>query len=186
MTIQDGPALAAIIFDKGQAVDGLLRAVADRMTAAGRRVLGAIQTEEMLEEGCCGPMLLSEIGGATTVISQALGSQARGCRLDPQALAAVAGRLERQLSDGCDLLVLNRFGKAEAEGHGFRGLLERALAAEIPVLLSVRSDFLSGFADFHGGLAVHLPAEPTRVFDWADQVCRNPYSVVPELESAEN
>lgn len=50
---------------------------------------------------------------------------AKGCRLDPRALAALSGSLLGELDAGTQLLVLNRFGKGESEGHGFRAVIEQ-------------------------------------------------------------
>lgn len=175
----DLPRLAAVAFDKGAGLDDRIGALVARLGGGGLRVVGAVQREESLADGCCGPTLLVDFAGTATVISQDLGREAKGCRLDPQGLAEVAGRLERQLADGCDLVVLNRFGKAEAEGAGLRGVLERAVAEDVPVLLCVRSDFLPAFESFHSGLAVMLPADEDAILDWVDGVCRTTDGVVP-------
>ena len=61
-------------------------------------------------------------------ISQNLGRAARGCRLDAGALEAAVVMAERGIAAGADLLIVNKFGKQEAEGHGFRALIAEALA----------------------------------------------------------
>ena len=65
-------------------------------------------------------------------ISQDLGSQAEGCRLDARGIAEIGPLLERTLNQDVELIVLNRFGKAEAEGGGLRSAFVRAMEAGIP------------------------------------------------------
>ena len=167
MVMDDRPHLAAIPFKKGSPVDALLARVAEQLQASGRDVAGLIQTDEPALGDCCGAMMVTDFDGTATVISQALGPSAKGCRLDSRALAEVAGRLDGRLDRGYDILIANRFGKAEAEGGGLRGLLERALAEDRPVLLAVREDFINDFKDFHDGLATILPADEAVVRTWA-------------------
>jgi hypothetical protein len=54
--------------------------------------------------------------GAILRISQVLGPQARGCRLVPAALETAVVLVVAGLSCGADLLIVNKFGKHEAEG----------------------------------------------------------------------
>jgi hypothetical protein len=68
-------------------------------------------------------------------ISQNLGSVSKGCRLDPAALEAAVGLVEARLDPNVDLLIINKFGKHEADGRGFRTVIAAALDLEIPVLV---------------------------------------------------
>ena len=56
-------------------------------------------------------------------------------------------------------MMLNRFGKAEAEGGGLRSAFVRAMEAGIPVLTAVRPPYIEAWSKFHGRLAVDLPAD---------------------------
>jgi hypothetical protein len=174
MTATDLPALAAVPFQGGSGIDAVLAEAVRAMRAAGLRVGGAVQEEERMPDGCCGPMHLADLsGGARRQISQNLGRESRGCRLDPQALAdAAAGLLAAVDAGGIDVLVLNRFGKAEADGGGLRSVIERAIEAGVPVLIAVREDFLPAWEAFHGDLAGTLPAEPSKIADWAVSIRR--------------
>jgi hypothetical protein len=169
MTTEPVPALAAVPFAGGSGVDAVMAAAVGAMRAAGLRVGGAVQEEERMPDGCCGPMHLAGLGdGSRVQISQNLGRQSRGCRLDPQALAEAAAGLAASVdAGGLDVLVLNRFGKAEAEGGGLRSVIERAIESGLPVLIAVREDFLPAWEAFHGGLAGALPADAARIAEWA-------------------
>ena len=60
---------------------------------------------------------------------------------------------------GARLLVINKFGKHEAEGRGFRPLIGEALAMGLPVILGVNGLNLPLFLDFAEGMAEALPAD---------------------------
>jgi hypothetical protein len=116
--------------------------------------------------------LLDLSSGTTMQISQQLGSQSESCRLDSERLAGFAGLLDRPFDGDIDLMILNKFGKAESEGHGLRRTLSRAIEAGIPVLTAVRSPYDEAWRQFHGGLAVDLPPDLQQSCDWCVGVVR--------------
>jgi len=104
--------LAAVIFDADQPVDALMGAGLEGLPASGW-----LQVRLGPEDCDCPDFALRSLGdGQIRAISQDLGTDAQGCRLDGGALADVAGELMGLLDQGPRLLVLNRFGKTEAEG----------------------------------------------------------------------
>lgn len=162
------PLLAAIRVAKGHSVDDILAAVARALAEDGLAVTGFIQHDRPADGDCCGTIELEDLAsGATHVISQPLGSAARGCRLDPQALAAVAGPLIARIECEPHFLILNRFGKGESEGQGFRAAIEEACARGVPFLTAVRDAYVEAWQDFSGDLGLLLPPDADRVIDWA-------------------
>ncbi|MDQ2634870.1 MAG: DUF2478 domain-containing protein [Pseudomonadota bacterium] len=120
--------------------------------------------------------MLRDISDGTLVrILQELGRDTRGCRLDPGALAEAARRVESAIGAGADLLLLNRFGKAEASGAGLRSVVERAILVGVPVLTAVHSGYVDAWNDFHGRMATWLPADPRPVLAW----CRAALGLTP-------
>ena len=69
-------------------------------------------------------------------------------------------------------MILNRFGKAEAEGGGLRPVFARAMEAGIPVLTAVRAPYIEAWAQFHGHLASDLPADIDAVLAWCRDAVR--------------
>ena len=65
---------------------------------------------------------------------------------------------------GADLVILNKFGKQESRGGGFREVIARALDDEIPVLLYVPPEMLADFHAFAGDLA--QPVSAASMQDW--------------------
>lgn len=105
--------------------------------------------------------------GPTIRISQSLGRESRGCRLDPEALEQAVALTEQALDNGADLLIVNKFGKHEADGRGFRNTIARALELGIPVLVGANKLNVDALVEFCGGIAEPLPAERDRLLQWA-------------------
>ncbi len=159
--------LAAIHYRRDDGVDALLESMARELQARGACVAGFVQRESDAGANCCATLHLEDIATAEHhLISQPLGSGSKGCRLDPQALAGLCGLLEGALAWGADILVLNRFGKGEAEGHGFRAAIERALLDGVPVLTAVQDAYLPAWQDFAGEYGTTLAPAPAAVDAW--------------------
>ena len=148
--------------------DRLLADVADRLAGRGLRLAGVVQTNYVFDPERRCHMDLSVLGqGPVVRISQDRGRHARGCRLDPEGLALAVGHVEAMLDQGSvDLLIVNKFGKSELDGEGFRDLIGKAVLAGIPVLTSVSAGHRDGFLDFAADLASELPPDPERIVAW--------------------
>ncbi|WP_371225085.1 DUF2478 domain-containing protein [Roseovarius sp. 2305UL8-3] len=161
------PMLAAIPFDT-QDVDGFLGDISQSMKSCGLTVRGVVQSRGAIQGECrCADMDLTSLGSRQVFrISQPLGNGSRGCRLHLGSLAVCAAHLQDQIAQGADLLVLNRFGRGESEGRGFRDVIAQALGAGIPVLTAVRPTYWAAWRGFAGDAAVTLPMTHAAVFDW--------------------
>lgn len=160
--------IAAVRFGDGDRIDDLLEAVVRGVQSRGYSVAGYLQRETPDGPGCCSIMHLEEISsGAQIRISQALGAGSRGCRLDPQALAEVSGRLLSVIGPNTELLVLNRFGKGESDGQGFRNVIENACALGVPVLTAVRETYEPAWNEFAAGIGEFLEPDVDQVTQWA-------------------
>ena len=176
MAITGTVRLAAVVYDAGFKIDDFLTRVADRLGAD--RVIMAGVLQENAGDGFCSAMTLVDLASRRRFrISQDLGSQAEGCRLDAHGLAEIGALLDRPLGHDVELLMLNRFGKAEAEGGGLRSAFVRAMEADVPVLTAVRPPYIEAWSKFHGRLAVDLPTDLDAVLAW----CR---ASVQELRAA--
>jgi len=152
-------------------LDLVLARLAERLTARGVRLAGTVQINTD-----CGPgrpcdmdvKLLPD--GPVLRISQSLGDKARGCRLDTDALARAVGLAQAQFAAGSvDLLIVNKFGKSEAAGGGFRDLVAEALAAGVPVIVGLNALNRAAFDAFTGGMAEGLEADPAALEDWVQK-----------------
>lgn len=140
-----------------QVVDGL----------AGRlRLCGTVQTNTArADRRKCDMDVRLLSSGEVLRISEDRGAIARGCTLDTGVLAQAVVVTEAALP-GADLLIVNKFGKTEAEGGGFAPVIGEALCLDIPVLVGVNALNLRAFEAFSDGLAEALPADLAEVRDW--------------------
>lgn len=150
--------------------DLLLYGVARRVLAQGLRVCGAVQVNsETCNGGLCDMDVKIMPDGPSIRISQNLGPSAKGCRLDPEALENAVGLVSAELQKGADLLIVNKFGKHEAGGRGFRPVIAEALGLDIPVLVGMNALNLEAFHEFSGDLAQSLAATEQSLMEWFDQ-----------------
>lgn len=159
--------LGFVTMDGRGELDALLSELAARLQAEGCRLAGAVQhnTDQPGETRCRMDLHLLP-SGENVQISQSLGGQAQGCRLDPDGLQRAVHHAERALEAGAQLLLINKFGKQEIEGRGFRLLIGAALSEGVPVLLGVNPKNLDGFTAFAGEFAEPLPPEIDALLSW--------------------
>lgn len=143
--------------------DRLLAEAATVLRAKGLHLAGVVQVNEEISPPRACHMDLHILTGSQIIrISQNLGSLAQGCRLDPTGLEQAVGLVAQAMEPPPSLLIINKFGKQEAEGRGFRPVIGQALAAGIPVLTAVSAGNQAAFDQFAEGLAQPLaPALPT-------------------------
>lgn len=158
--------------DRG-ATDRLLSAAAEHLLSKGARLSGVVQTNTECTDGSKCDMDLRVLPeGETIRISQSLGSLSRGCRLDPAALEQAVMYVTASLADRPQLLIVNKFGKHEADGRGFRPVIAEALALDIPVLVGVNGLNRDKFVAFTEGAAQALAADVTAIEMWFDRVAK--------------
>ncbi|MGQ3486881.1 DUF2478 domain-containing protein [Roseovarius pacificus] len=163
--------LAYVMTDKPGATDRLLCDFAALCAARGRQAAGVVQTNtDCADSRLCDMDVRVLPNGEVFRISQSLGANARGCRLDPAALELAVAAVEAGLSHRPDLLIVNKFGKHEANGRGFRDLIAHCLADGIPVLLGVNRGNHASFLKFSDGLATQLDASKQALDNWAQEV----------------
>jgi hypothetical protein len=151
--------------------DLILQGLAHELSARGLRCLGTVQINT--EPDCVGPCDMDVLvlpDGPILRISQDLGPSARGCRLDPAALEQAVAQVGARLRDGADILIVNKFGKHEAEGRGFREVIAEALSMDLPVIVGLNAMNRPAFESFASGLAVELPAELEALLKWVEEV----------------
>lgn len=150
--------------------DLLLLQLSDRLARRGLRLCGTVQINtDRPDDDPCDMDVKVLPDGPVIRISQALGRESHGCRLDPQALETAVGLTELQLADGADVLLINKFGKHEAEGRGFRTSIAEALSQNIPVLVGLNALNVTAFNEFTAGYATSLPPELAALEAWIDE-----------------
>jgi len=174
--------VAAVVYERGFPIDELLARIGSVLVADGLRLAGTIQrnlSAGVPSSPCAAMNLVDLISGDQFGISQDLGPEARGCRLDSGALAQIAAGLGRIGNESTDLIILNKFGRAEAEGHGLRELFAQAIDAAIPVLTAVREPYYAAWQQYHGGFAADLNPHFDIVLDWCRTALRQRAGTLP-------
>nr|WP_244905929.1 DUF2478 domain-containing protein [Rhodovulum imhoffii] len=147
--------------------DLTLEQLAAELASRGLRCCGTVQINTKRPgAGPCDMDVRVLPDGPVLRISQNLGPSARGCRLDPAALETAVGLVEASLSLGADLLIINKFGKHEAAGRGFRDVIAQAVAMGVPVLVGLNTLNREAFESFADGMAIQLPPECAALQDW--------------------
>ncbi|MRU15606.1 DUF2478 domain-containing protein [Roseovarius sp. A21] len=161
--------LGYVLAKERGATDRLLARLADRCLARGLRLAGVVQTNTACSDSYLCDMDVKVLpDGPVYRISQSLGREARGCRLDPAALEAAVGEVSKTLSSRPDLLIVNKFGKHEADGRGFRDIIAQCLIDGVPVIAGTNSLNLPAFQSFTDNLAEAVPPQDDALLAWAE------------------
>jgi hypothetical protein len=158
--------LAYVMTTERGAADLALAEAARLLLVEGLALAGVVQINtDRSDQSACDMDVRVLPDGPVIRISQSLGRDARSCRLDPGALEAAVAATGRRLSTA-DAVIINKFGKHEAEGRGFRETIGEAVARDLPVVVGLNGLNLAAFEDFAGGTAVRLPNEAAAVVNW--------------------
>lgn len=161
--------LAALVYDLHEDPDEVLRGFANELTDRDFRVVGLIQSGHHCVDA---PQMSATMihTGETLHLFRDFGLCPAGCRLDVGELAGIGRRLAGAIDEGADLLIVNRFGKQELAGGGLSHLIERALNADIPVVVAVPRHRFANWIDFADGMSVKLPCDRESLGAWWDAV----------------
>jgi molybdopterin molybdotransferase len=150
--------IVAVVYGAGEEADPVLAELADRLQARGVGIVGLVQRNpEVPGRTRCNMEVEILPNGERLLISEDRGTGASGCRLDPGLLLSALAHARALLDAGADLLILNRFGKLEAEGSGGRDLIAAAVAQAVPVVVAVPWRNIDAFRAFAGEFAFEIP-----------------------------
>ena len=159
--------VVAFVYPTEEFPGEIFGSLARRGRDAGLSISGVLQWP-VIEGGDhrCDVILEDLASGHRTELFENRGPGARGCRLDTAALADIAARIEGSLEKAPDLLILNKYGKVECEGGGFRDLIANAIDREIIVVIGVPQRNLNPWREFAGDLAVEISGDGAALQDW--------------------
>ncbi|WP_119390755.1 DUF2478 domain-containing protein [Taklimakanibacter lacteus] len=146
--------ITAIAYSDSVQFEVFLQEVTALMIERGMRLAGLIQHRRLKPGHLKHDILLQDLAtGQLGRVSDDRGPEARGCVLNADLLLRACESAAAGLSSQTDLLVLCKFGRTEAEGGGFRGLMAKAIELSVPVLIGVPRANLAAFREFSEGLA---------------------------------
>jgi hypothetical protein len=157
--------LAALVYEQDQDPDAILRDFAFDLNARGYRAVGLVQTGHHCPDA---PKLSAVLvhTGEELQLFQNLGTCATGSRLEVGRLLDAGAQVASAIEQGADLVIVNRFGRQEREGKGLCYLVERALSADIPVVIAVPSHRFADWIRFADGMSVKLRCDRAALEAW--------------------
>ena len=145
--------IMAVVYDDGIVADRVLSELGYALRDQGVSVKGLVQRNTFRRDRTKCDMELEELGSAAVFqLSKDRGKHAGGCRLDREAIASAAALIGPALGEDADLLILNKFGRSEAEGGGLREIIAASVSLEIPTLVGVPRRNLEVWQKFAEGL----------------------------------
>lgn len=159
--------IGAIVYTPGRPAEKVLAAFVAELREKGVRLGGLLQETRAGADACKATMAVVELdSGRRLSIAQQLGSGSSACSLDPSALAEASGAVRRAIAAGVELVVVNKFGKAEKAGGGLAAEMLAAMAGGIPLLTTVPAALVGDWNAFTGGAGSLLEPEPDRLRHW--------------------
>ena len=159
--------LLAVVYVDGFEADKILSDFGYSLRASGLRVAGLVQLNKFVRNRARCDMEIEELSsGVVLRLSEDRGAGARGCRLDRSALTHAAALLTAALDDAPGVVIINKFGKVEAQGGGTRDVIAAAVQLELPVIVGVPRRNLDPWREFVGNLAEEVSVDPLVVRHW--------------------
>lgn len=177
--------LAAILYRPEDDVDTLLADFASALSQDGERIGGIVQRNLKDQAGRSnGMQVVDLLTGRAISICQPLGAGAMACKLDPAGLAEASVAVSRAIAEDVALIIVNKFSKQEAGGHGLRNELAEAIIAGGPVLTAVPEKCFDAWIDFTGDLGTTLLCSRRVVDEWWREVSARRDGARAAIESA--
>ncbi|MBV5269920.1 MAG: DUF2478 domain-containing protein [Afipia sp.] len=159
LTRQLESSLAAIVYANDEYPDEIFKWIVSDCRSRHLVLSGVLQHPAF--EGAdkrCDVLLEDLASGHRTLLFEDRGAGARGCRLDVAALVEASMKVESSLDNNPALLVLNKFGKVEADGGGMCGL--------IPAVIGVPARNLDAWRNFSGEFSTELSEDTDQIGEW--------------------
>jgi hypothetical protein len=166
--------VAVVRGTSGVEVQDVFRALVERWRPS-TRLAGLVAEGHGLPDRTCSAGFLRNIASRERFsIFHDLGPGATECHLDDIGALAAAAAVQRDIAAGCDLVLLNKFGKLEAAGKGLFNAFKAALDAQTPLLTSVSPAFEEPWKRLVGRSFALLPADLEGIGAWWRSVRKMP------------
>lgn len=174
------PAIAAVVYENGEAAESALRDAVALLRQRGVRVAGLVQsTVREHPDARCRVVLENLDTGGRHDLTQNLGTGSQSCALDATALADASRVVREALAGDAQLVVISKFGALEAAGGGFRDEFTQVVSADMPLLTTVSRRLLGEWQAFAGELAQCLAPRGDAIVDWWEALQSPPAKARP-------
>jgi hypothetical protein len=158
--------IAVVPSARGSAVQKIFRDLIERWKSTAR-IAGVVEEGHELADRFCGAGRLRSItDGSCYPIFQDLGPGSKACHLDASGAMAASDAVQRDITAGCDLVLLSKFGRLEAARGGLVPAFIAATETGVPILTSVSAKFEDAWAQFAAPMYVVLPADSATIDEW--------------------
>ncbi len=158
------------------AVQGASRAlshVAITWRACGLRIAGAVEEFTYEPQSARETVVLRDVRtGARYPLKQDLGTGSTSCALDTAGLAAACFAIETAIEEGCDFVIISKFGKLEAERGGLAGAFYAAIEANAPILTSVAPALTQPWNGFANPLSMFVQPDYGVIETWRHDLAK--------------
>ena len=164
---------AGAIYRSREREIGLLQRFADELTTQGWRVGGIVQEIIKNEDGTSGGLDAVELDtGHRIPINRPTKSSldSKTCSLDTQALAETSSSIERAIEQGMDLILVEKYGEQEQQGHGLASDILHAVSEGVPTLVAVPDGVREKWGEFTGDMGDEIPYSIDAFRSWWEQV----------------
>lgn len=158
--------IAVVQGESGAVIQEMFRAFVARWRQSARIVGLLEETVANGDRACSAGTLQSIATGTGFPMFQDLGPGSTACCIDPVGVALAGEAVRQEIGAGCDLVLLNRFGKLEAGREGLMPAFAAAVEAEVPLLTSVAPAYREAWERFAAPLHVTLPPEADALEEW--------------------
>ncbi|WP_066568397.1 DUF2478 domain-containing protein [Snodgrassella sp. CFCC 13594] len=165
MGVANNALMAGVLYEDADGTTALVWRLIQQWQQQGWHLGGLLNAcnEQGLRQS---DVIQSVADGTCFSILQCLGTGSSSCLLDEQALADAASVLRRDMAAQPDLLIINKFGHAEAEGRGFAAEYGAAAAASLPVLCLLSPSFQTAWRAFGDEYVTVLPPDAEAIEVW--------------------
>ena len=151
-------------------IQAMFRALADNWRPRVR-VAGLVAEDHGLADRHCQAGYLRNLTtGARFSIFNDLGPGVAMCHLDGIGAVAAATAVQSDIAAGCDLVLLNKFGKLEIGRDGLASAFRAAITAGLPLLTSVSPAHDDAWRRFVDQQFAVLPPDPAAIDLWRHAV----------------
>jgi hypothetical protein len=163
---RQGKPIAIVQGANSAAIQQLMAAFVDR-NQRNLRIAGLIEGVSGEGAACGGGQLHSIASNGSFSLFQDLGPGSTSCAIDPSGVVEAGEWVCEDIARGCDLVVLSKFGKLEAENRsGLIAAFVAAMEAGLPILTSVSPRHMDAWSAFAAPFFVTLPPEIAVLEAW--------------------
>jgi hypothetical protein len=151
-------------------IQATFRALADKWLPEVRLAGLVAENQGLAGRQCQAGYLRNLTTGARFSIFHDLGPGSAMCHLDGVGALAAAATVQSDIAAGCDLVLLNKFGKLEVAGDGLFSAFRAAISAGLPLLTSVSPAHEEAWRRFVDQEFAYLPPDPVTIDLWRQAI----------------